>query len=55
MNDAIKKHAYLIMAHGNWMILKKLIMLLDSDFNDIYLHVDAIVQLPSSIRKLFAI
>ena len=37
----MNKHAYLIMAHGNWSILEKLIKLLDSEYNDIYLHIDA--------------
>lgn len=34
------KHAYLVMAHGSWHILEKLMRLLDADFNDIYLHID---------------
>ena len=32
----MNKHAYLIMAHGNWNILKKLIFLIDNEKNDIY-------------------
>lgn len=36
----MKKHAYLIMAHGNLDVLKKLIALLDNPRNDIYLHID---------------
>lgn len=34
------KHAYLIIAHNQFELLKKLIMLLDDERNDIYLHVD---------------
>ena len=36
----MKKHAYLIMAHNNIYILKKLLQLLDNKNNDIYLHID---------------
>lgn len=34
------KHAFLIMAHANFAILKKLVMLLDDSRNDIYIHID---------------
>lgn len=34
------KHAYLIMAHNNFSILRKLIQLIDDKRNDIYLHID---------------
>lgn len=34
------KHAYLIMAHGNWSILKLLLRLLDYENHDIFLHID---------------
>lgn len=34
------KHAYLIMAHGSWGILEKLLRLLDAEYNDFYLHID---------------
>lgn len=37
----MKKHAYLIMAHNNFQILKYLMMSIDDERNDIYLHVDA--------------
>jgi hypothetical protein len=37
----MSKHAYLIMAHGQFDQLKKLILLLDDPRNDIYVHVDA--------------
>lgn len=36
----MNKHAYLIIAHGNWNVLKILISLLDDERNDIYLHID---------------
>lgn len=35
-----EKHAYLIIAHDNWKILEKLLILLDDKRNDIYLHID---------------
>ena len=34
------KHAYLIIAHGDWSMLSKLLRTLDDPRNDIYLHVD---------------
>ena len=34
------KHAYLIMAHNNWELLKKIITLLDDERNDIFVHID---------------
>lgn len=34
------KHAYLIIAHKENAILEKLLKLLDSKENDIYIHVD---------------
>lgn len=34
------KHAYLILAHNNFEILKILVKLLDDERNDIYIHVD---------------
>lgn len=37
----MNKHAYLIMAHNNWSILEKLLLLLDNENNDIYLHIDS--------------
>ena len=39
-ND-MKKHAYLIMAHTQPELLKKLVMLLDDERNDFYIHVDS--------------
>lgn len=40
------KHAYLILAHNNWEILERLLMLLDDERNDIYLHIDKKVIFP---------
>ena len=40
----VNKHAYLIMAHGNWQILRRLFILLDDARNDIYLHIDAKIK-----------
>lgn len=34
------KHAYLIITHGNFKILEKLLTLLDDSRNDIYIHLD---------------
>ena len=38
------KHAYLIMAHGHFELLRKLISMLDHERHDIYVHVDARVK-----------
>lgn len=38
------KHAYLIIAHNNFEILKKLIALLDDPRNDIYIHISSKVR-----------
>lgn len=40
----MSKHAYLIMAHNNFYVLEKLLLLLDDERNDIYLHIDAKVK-----------
>ena len=37
----MKKHAYLIMAHTQPELLKKLLQMLDNERNDIYLHIDS--------------
>ena len=37
----MKKHAYLIMAHTQPELLKKLLSMLDDERNDIYLHIDS--------------
>lgn len=34
------KHAFLILAHNNWYNLERLLKLLDSPDNDIYIHID---------------
>ncbi|MBT1173168.1 hypothetical protein JS528_07350 [Bifidobacterium sp. MA2] len=47
MIDKSDKHAYLLMAHNNLDQLNFLIQNLDSEFNDIFLHIDA----KSSIKK----
>ena len=36
----MNKQAYLIMAHNDIYILKKLLLLIDNKHNDIYLHLD---------------
>ncbi len=36
----MKKHAYLIMAHNQWELLKTLLNCIDDSRNDIYLHID---------------
>lgn len=42
------KHAYLIIAHNEFEILKKLVSLLDNEHNDIYIHFDAkVATLPT--------
>lgn len=33
------KHAYLIMCHNNFIQLKKLLMLIDNERNDIYIYI----------------
>lgn len=38
------KHAYLIIAHNNFNILKRLLQLIDDERNDIYLHIDKKVK-----------
>lgn len=38
------KHAYLIMAHNEFDILEKLLLLLDDSRNDIYIHIDLKVK-----------
>lgn len=39
-----RRHAYLIIAHGNFEILKKLLQQLDDVRNDIYVHIDKKVR-----------
>ena len=38
------KSAYLIVAHGNFNLLKKLILQLDHPSNDIFIHIDKKVK-----------
>lgn len=38
------KHAYLILAHGNWELLKLLISAIDDERNDIFVHIDSKVK-----------
>ena len=38
---AMEKHAFLIIAHTDWSLLKTLVSLLDYELNDIYIHIDA--------------
>ena len=40
----MSRHAYLILAHGHFEQLKKLLTLLDHPLNDIYVHIDARAQ-----------
>lgn len=40
----MEKHAYLIMAHGNFRILRCLLELIDDFRNDIFIHIDAKVR-----------
>lgn len=40
MTQKLLRHAYLIMAHNNFEILEKQVLLLDSPNADFYIHVD---------------
>lgn len=40
------KHAFLIIAHGNWKQLKILLKQIDSSNHDIYIHIDAKIKNP---------
>lgn len=40
ISDNMERHAYLIVAHKQWELLKKLIYLLDDERNDIFIHFD---------------
>lgn len=50
----MKKHAYLIMVLNNFVLLAKLLTLLDDERNDIYLHVDkkAVEWNPETVNSL---
>ena len=40
----MSKHAYLIIAYNQWNLLKKLIHMLDDERNDIYVHVNRLIN-----------
>lgn len=44
------KHAYLILAHGEYRLLELLVASLDDARNDIFVHIDAKAQLPEGLR-----
>lgn len=46
------KHAYLIMAHNNWKVLRVLLELLDDHRNDIFLHIDVKKVLPDFCKNV---
>lgn len=43
----IVKEAYLIMAHNNWDMVRKLILAIDNVDNDIFLHINLLSDMPS--------
>lgn len=49
-----EKHAYLVMAHDNFPILRRLLELLDDDRNDIYIHIDKKVKFFGEEKKKLA-
>ncbi|MCM1312357.1 MAG: glycosyl transferase [Bacteroides sp.] len=51
-NYAIKKHAYLIIAHNEFLVLQKAIDAVDDWKNDIYVHIDRkILLMPNLVSK----
>lgn len=51
-NLKMDRHAYLIICHGHWEILKLLLQTLDDERNDIYVHVDKKVKkFPKTLLK----
>ena len=44
MSGTALRHAYLIMAHGNFPILEKQLRFLDSENADFFIHIDAKVK-----------
>lgn len=47
-----KKHAYLILAHNQFELLNELLVVLDDERNDIYLHIDKkVVEIPEKTLK----
>lgn len=49
-----EKHAYLIMAHDNFKVLEALIAALDVSENDLFIHVDKKVRMPTLRPTRFA-
>lgn len=47
----MSRHAFLIMAHGNWQVLRILLELLDDARNDVFLHIDIKTQPPPAIME----
>ena len=53
-NDVkLMRHAFLILAHNEFQILRILLSMLDDERNDIYLHIDKKVVLGSLEQDLF--
>ncbi len=48
----MKKHAYLILVHGDLFVFKYLMMLLDDVRNDIFVHVDKKVNIDNFIEQI---
>lgn len=44
------KNAYLLIAHGNYDQLKRLIQQLDYKDNDIYIHINSLVAMPNEVK-----
>lgn len=44
------KHAYLILAHGEYQLLELLVASLDDVRNDLYIHIDAKASLPDTLH-----
>ncbi|MER2227469.1 MAG: beta-1,6-N-acetylglucosaminyltransferase [Carnobacterium sp.] len=51
----LKKHAYLIIAHNEFDILKSLIEVLDDERNDIYIHIDLKSKLSEKEQRKFTV
>ena len=43
------KHAYLILAHNEFVILERLIQSIDDERNDIYIHFDGKLEKPAAL------
>ena len=46
----VQRHAYLIMAHGEFALLQCLVRALDDPRNDLFIHIDAKVSDPPEVR-----